>query len=102
MDYYGTPHVKSHLAPLTFALDVAGKAAGIPGTGEEPMSFTYSLDVAKFVVASLGLDRWDEESYCLGERTTWNEVLRMAEEARGMTPLSPLCSAPCGMTTTVS
>ena len=102
MDYYGTPHVKSHLAPLTFALDVAGKAAGIPGTGEEPMSFTYSLDVAKFVVASLGLDRWDEESYCLGERTTWNEVLRMAEEARGMTSLSPLCSAPCGTAITVS
>ncbi len=25
LDYYGMPHVKSHLAPLTFVLDMAGK-----------------------------------------------------------------------------
>ena len=44
LDYYGMPHVESTLKPLTFVLDVANKAASIPGTGNERMTLTYTKD----------------------------------------------------------
>ncbi|KAL7920133.1 hypothetical protein ACQKWADRAFT_299444 [Trichoderma austrokoningii] len=83
MDYYGYPHVKTYLKPLSFVIDMANKAAGIPGTGDDIVAFTYTADVAKFVVASLGLPKWDEISYCYGEKSSYNKILALAEEARG-------------------
>ncbi|KAM0263897.1 hypothetical protein ACHAQJ_000932 [Trichoderma viride] len=83
MDYYGYPHVKTYLKPLFFVVDVGNKAAGIPGTGDDIVAFTYTADVAKFVVAALGLPKWDEVLYCYGEKASYNQVLALAEEARG-------------------
>ncbi|KAK5057873.1 hypothetical protein LTR84_011874 [Exophiala bonariae] len=83
LDYFGMPHVESHMTPVAFGIDVANKAAAIPGTGEDIMSFTYTKDVAKFVVAALDLPKWDEALYCYGDKTTWNELLSIAEEVRG-------------------
>ncbi|GME46751.1 putative nmra-like family protein [Neofusicoccum parvum] len=83
LDYFGRPHIKTYQRPLTFVLDVANKTAAIPGTGDEPIVFTYSFDVAKFVSASLDLAEWPEELFVIGDRTTWNEFVKLAEEARG-------------------
>jgi hypothetical protein len=83
MDYYGYPHVKTYLQPLFFVVDVPNKAAAIPGTGDEVLAFTYTQDVAKFTVASLSLPKWDEVTYIYGERSTFNKLLALAEEARG-------------------
>ncbi|KAK1237170.1 hypothetical protein MKX07_006049 [Trichoderma sp. CBMAI-0711] len=83
MDYYGYPHVKTYLQPLFFVVDVPSKAAAIPGTGDEVLAFTYTQDVAKFTVASLSLPKWDEVTYIYGERSTFNKLLALAEEARG-------------------
>jgi hypothetical protein len=83
LDYFGMPHIESHMTPVAFGIDVANKAAAIPGTGEDVMSFTYTKDVAKFVVAALDLPKWDEALYCYGDKTTWNELLSIAEEVRG-------------------
>jgi nucleoside-diphosphate-sugar epimerase len=83
LDYYGMPYIKTNLRPLTFVVDMANKTAAIPGTGNDPMAFTYSLDVAKFVEAALDLPEWEETTFCYGEKTTWNSFVRMAEEARG-------------------
>ncbi|KAF5253914.1 hypothetical protein FANTH_1239 [Fusarium anthophilum] len=60
LDYYGPPTLKSYMQRVAWALDIANKKAGIPGTGNEPMTFTYTLDVAKFVVAALDLPRWEK------------------------------------------
>ncbi|KAB8077470.1 hypothetical protein BDV29DRAFT_153704 [Aspergillus leporis] len=38
-----------------------------------------------FVVAALSLPKWEEESFCYGDKVTWNEFLRLAEEAYGST-----------------
>lgn len=84
MDYYGYPHVKTYLKPLSFVIDVKNKAAGIPGSGDDVVAFTYTADVAKFVVASLGLPKWEEITYCYGEKSSYNKILALAEEARGM------------------
>ncbi|KAK4073162.1 uncharacterized protein Triagg1_5442 [Trichoderma aggressivum f. europaeum] len=83
MDYYGMPHVKTYLKPLFFVLDQPNKTAAIPGTGDEVLSFTYTFDVAKFVVAFLGLPKWEEITYCYGENSTFNKLLALAEEAQG-------------------
>lgn len=82
LDYFGRPHIKTYQGPLTFVLDIANKTAAIPGTGNEPIVFTYSFDVAKFVAAALDLPDWPEELFAVGDRTTWNEFLKLAEEAR--------------------
>lgn len=71
------------MTPIAFAVDMANKAAGIPGTGNDVMAFTYTKDVAKFVVAALDLPKWEEASFCYGEKITWNEFLKIAEEVRG-------------------
>ncbi|KEF62390.1 uncharacterized protein A1O9_00362 [Exophiala aquamarina CBS 119918] len=83
LDYFGIPHVASYLVPLAFGIDMANKAAAIPGTGNDKMAFTYTTDVAKFVVAALDLPKWDEALFCYGDKATWNEFLRIAEEVRG-------------------
>ncbi|KAL6787496.1 hypothetical protein J3E68DRAFT_418144 [Trichoderma sp. SZMC 28012] len=83
MDYYGMPHVKTYLKPLFFVVDPPNKTAAIPGTGDEVLSFTYTFDVAKFVVAFLSLPKWEEITYCYGENSTFNKLVALAEEAQG-------------------
>jgi nucleoside-diphosphate-sugar epimerase len=83
MDYFGIPHIKSYMTPLTINFDMGAKTAGIPGTGEDTVSFTYSFDVARFVEAALDLPRWEQTMYCYGDKRTMNEVLRIAEDEIG-------------------
>jgi hypothetical protein len=84
VDYYGMPYVESNLKPLTFVLDVANRAASIPGTGNEQMTFTYTKDLAKFVVAALDLPKWTYPMVCYSDKTTWNKAVELAEGYRGM------------------
>lgn len=84
LDYWGLPHVKSNLHPFMPVLDVANKVAAIPGDGNTPVVFTYTFDVARFVIASLDLAEWPEASVVIGDKLTWNEFMKLAEEARGM------------------
>lgn len=88
LDYYGMPHVESNLKPLTFVLDVAHAAAAIPGTGDEIMTFTYTKDLARFVVAALDLRTWKFPMVCYSEKTTWNRMVKVAEKCRGMCALA--------------
>lgn len=83
LDYYVQPHVKSYLSGLTVAVDIANKVAAIPGSGNVPITFTYTFDIAKFVSALLNQSSWDKESYIIGDKVTFNELLAIAEEARG-------------------
>ena len=83
MDYWGMPHVKSNLAPFTFGIDMQNGQAAIPGDGNVPLSLTYSRDLARFVVRTLDLDEWPGFSIGVGDDLTFNQMLRLAEEARG-------------------
>jgi nucleoside-diphosphate-sugar epimerase len=80
MDYFGIPHIKSHMAPLTINFDMGAKTAAIPGTGDDMVWFTYSFDIARFVEAALDLPHWEQTLYCYGDKCTMNEVLRIAED----------------------
>jgi nucleoside-diphosphate-sugar epimerase len=88
LDYWAQPHIESYLRPSPFALDIEHKEAAIPGDGNSRITFTYSFDVARFVVASLDLEEWPEQSRIAGDVLTWNEFVLCAEETLG---LSPVC-----------
>ncbi|KAL6364516.1 hypothetical protein LRP88_01918 [Fusarium phalaenopsidis] len=82
-DYYIAPHLPSHMTILRVVIDMANNAAAIPGSGDVPVAFTYTVDLAKFVSASLSLPKWQPETYLVGDKLTWNQLLALAEAAKG-------------------
>ncbi|KAJ4316590.1 hypothetical protein N0V84_007787 [Fusarium piperis] len=83
LDYWGMPYIKTHLTPTVPVIDVANAVAAIPGTGDEPVAFSYSFDVAKIVVRLLEIPEWQETTYIIGDKLSWNQFLELAQEARG-------------------
>ncbi|KAL4938807.1 hypothetical protein BDV06DRAFT_200119 [Aspergillus oleicola] len=83
MDYYGLPKVKSYLQPFAFAVDLANNAAAIPGSGDVPVVFTHTFDVAKYVAALTSAKEWPERSVIIGDKLTWNELVALAEATKG-------------------
>lgn len=82
-DSFGTPHIKSHMGVFAIHVDIANRAAAIPGTGNDLISFSYSYDIARFVEAALELPQWEEQMFCYSDTCTYNQVLKLAEEATG-------------------
>ncbi|QKX56160.1 uncharacterized protein TRUGW13939_03260 [Talaromyces rugulosus] len=83
LDYFGGSSLKSYLQPNVFVVDIQNKVAGIPGDGDALVTFTYTFDLVRFVVASLDLEKWDEESRVVGDEMSWNDFVGLAEETRG-------------------
>ena len=79
IDFFAQPGLKSYIRPMTLWFDLQHRIATIPGTGDDLVSFTYSFDIAKFVVASLDLPHWEEESLVYGDTLTFNDILRLYE-----------------------
>ncbi|KAF7177894.1 hypothetical protein CNMCM7691_006370 [Aspergillus felis] len=84
LDYYGLPKAKSYLQPFVFAVDMANNAATIPGSGDTPVVFTHTFDVANFVAALVGHADWPERSIIIGDKKTWNDFVAIAEEIKGV------------------
>ncbi|KAL6399420.1 Isoflavone reductase like protein P3 [Ilyonectria robusta] len=84
LDYYAPPTLKSHYDHGTVVLDIPNAAAGIPGTGDEPMTFTYTFDAARFTIAALDLPSWPRELRIVGDTLTYNELTKLAEATRGV------------------
>lgn len=87
MDYWGISRgLKSHMAPIPdLAVDVAHRKAGIPGTGDETICMTYTYDLARYLSAFLADtgSKWEETTYFVGDRPTFNSFVRTAEEVTG-------------------
>lgn len=83
LDYWGIPKLPTNMTPATIVLDIPNNAAAIPGSGDTPLIFTRTTDLAKFVTLMLDQQKWDPVTHVLGDRVTWNEFLRLAEEVRG-------------------
>ncbi|KAF0316086.1 hypothetical protein GQ607_016695 [Colletotrichum asianum] len=63
LDYFGTPKVKSYMDDV-------------------PVVFTHSFDVARLVAALLEKSKWPAETYIIGDKVTFHEMLRLAEEVK--------------------
>ncbi|KAJ9488111.1 hypothetical protein VN97_g5194 [Penicillium thymicola] len=83
MDYWGMPHVQTHLQPFTFGIDIFSGTAAIPGDGNNVICMTYTYDMATYLVKALDLDEWPEFTVIVGDEVTYNQVLGMAEEFTG-------------------
>ncbi|KAG4430434.1 hypothetical protein IFR05_014077 [Cadophora sp. M221] len=83
LDYYGAPVVKTYLPPLALFIDLQSKFAAIPAYGDVPVVFTHTFDIGKFVAALLTKDKWEKESYIIGDKVTLNEFVRIAESVTG-------------------
>ncbi|CAH0051322.1 unnamed protein product [Clonostachys solani] len=82
-DFWGMPFIETHLTPMSPVIDMKNNVAAIPGSGDEPVAFSYSLDVAKVVARLLDLPQWQETTFIVGDKLTWNEFLKIAEDAKG-------------------
>lgn len=60
---------------------MANKVAAIPGSGNDLVAFTYSVDLAKFIAASINISKWEESTYCFGDKKTFNEFIKLAERS---------------------
>jgi uncharacterized protein YbjT (DUF2867 family) len=81
----GNPHGlggMGTLEPFIFSIDIQNFTATIPGTGNDPFVLTRVEDIAKFVTASLALEKWPEFLGMAGDITTLNEILHVAEAVR--------------------
>ncbi|EXF76782.1 hypothetical protein CFIO01_05076 [Colletotrichum fioriniae PJ7] len=85
LEYFAPPTLKSHHPHSTIVLDIAHAAAAIPGDGNTPVTFTYTFDVARYVVAALDLPSWpaDHELRIVGDELTFNDFVKLAEEVKG-------------------
>lgn len=73
----------SHFGSGKLFIDARAGTANIPGDGTAKITFTSAQDTGKFVAASLDLDRWEEVSGIVGQTTTWNEVVDVADAITG-------------------
>ncbi|KAK1509223.1 uncharacterized protein CCOS01_15739 [Colletotrichum costaricense] len=83
LDYWATPIVPSYMSPFTLFIDIPGNAAAIPGSGNTPSAFTHTKDVGKFVAAALDLDKWEPDTFIVGDKVTFNQFVQLAEAAKG-------------------
>lgn len=78
------PHIETYLSPLVIFVDIAHRTAAVPGTGgDELINLTYTKDLAKFVVASLSLKKWDQVMSVYSDQLSINQIIQLAEEATG-------------------
>ncbi|KAH0424289.1 nmra-like family protein [Colletotrichum camelliae] len=83
LDYWAPQAEKSNMTPFTLFIDIPNDSAAIPGSGNVRSAFTHTRDVAKFVAAALDLKKWDNDLFIVGDKVTWNEFLKLAEDAKG-------------------
>ncbi|GFF28440.1 hypothetical protein IFM58399_01978 [Aspergillus lentulus] len=84
MDYWGMPVVRTNLTPCTFGINIQHCQAAIPGDGNDVICMTYTYDMAAFLIRLLDVADWPEFSIIVGDEVTYNQLLAMAEEIRGV------------------
>lgn len=81
---YFVDGLPTYLTRYTLGIDLDHNAAAIPGTGNVPLVFTWTFDVAKFVARLVGLQKWEEKYLVKGGVHTWNEAIAICEKAKGV------------------
>lgn len=71
------------LRPWNFVVNVKAGTADLPGDGRGKVVFTDTRDVARFVEAALGLERWPEEMGMRGDLMDWREMIGVLQEVQG-------------------
>ncbi|KAI1818263.1 hypothetical protein GGS20DRAFT_574347 [Poronia punctata] len=66
-------------------VDWSGREIVIPGTGGEPVDFTWARDVARGIVALVDAPpgRWGRYTFMRGERSCWNDAIHQVRKGGG-------------------
>ncbi|KAL4784437.1 pyridoxal phosphate-dependent transferase [Aspergillus varians] len=83
MDYWGMPHVRANLSPMTIGVDMVNCEAAIPGDGNDVICMTYTYDMAAFIARLLEVEEWEEFSVVVGDAVTFNQLVEVGERVRG-------------------
>lgn len=84
MDYWVQPWVSPHMLAEVPFVDIPAKEASVPGDGEVVITTTLTRDVARFIKRAIeDGERWPEKSLIIGDQVTFNEIIHIAEKARG-------------------
>ncbi|KAF5661914.1 isoflavone reductase like IRL [Fusarium heterosporum] len=83
LDFWGSSATKSYMHTTATFIDIAHRTAAIPGSGDVPVVYTYSRDVARFVSAFLDLDKWEKSTFIIGDKVTFKELVKIAEDVTG-------------------
>ena len=86
LDYFGQPWAPTHMPSEVPFIDIEACQATIPGTGEELVAWTHTIDVAKFVGRAIAMQpgTWKEHSWIVGDKVSFHQILAAAEQARGV------------------
>lgn len=84
----GTPKVDeaqalAGLRAWNYIVNMKAGTVDLPGDGSKQIAWTEINDVCRFVVASLDLDKWPEESTMRGDTASFADVVKMIEKIRG-------------------
>lgn len=82
-DYYGMPHWKSYLHSWVNVLDMSKTWAAVPGDGSAEATFITTQDMAKCVARIMDMDEWPKVCCLASETLSFNELVKLAEDARG-------------------
>ncbi|PSN73450.1 NAD(P)-binding protein [Corynespora cassiicola Philippines] len=82
LEYYA-PSLPTYIQRNAAMVDVDGGIAAIPGTGNDPIDFTYTFDTGRYIAALLSLPAWEPKYFIAGETKTWNQVVEIAERVKG-------------------
>lgn len=85
-DFFTGPGIKTYAAPMISVVDLAHDIAAVPGSGNTPVCFIHTFDLAKYVALALDLEKWDAAYHVVGDKLTWNEFVKLAEAAKGLNP----------------
>ncbi|KAH8124896.1 hypothetical protein ACSS6W_005138 [Trichoderma asperelloides] len=64
-------------------IDIKAGNASIPGDGSSKVAFTDMRDIGKYVTAALDFEKWDEDSFIVGEKLSVNEFVDKVERVTG-------------------
>jgi nucleoside-diphosphate-sugar epimerase len=67
----------------SFLINIKEGTALLPDDGSQKVVFTDRRDVARFVAATLDLDRWEPDNFLVGDKKSYGEVLELAERITG-------------------
>ncbi|KAK1854906.1 NmrA-like family protein [Colletotrichum chrysophilum] len=80
MDYWAMPNVHSYMMPFSPGIDMSLKKAVVPGRGNDVMSMTYTIDLARFIVRLLDEPNWPKTASISGTDATFNEIIALLEK----------------------